>query len=123
MKYTMDKFIIPSKKYKLLNLVEKSQNPNCGICLEDFYPRSQVRKSKYCQHYFHRLCYDQWIKTIKFVECPICRSHPPGLYKPVKANIPIHNEIDDNRIHIILYIRNLCIAFMIYLLYIAIMSQ
>lgn len=68
-------------KFSTLTKNKQTTFPICCICLEDFVSRSIVRESRLCDHIFHRRCIDDWIRTIRGLECPICRTKPEGFKK------------------------------------------
>jgi hypothetical protein len=45
----------------------------CNVCLEYYQHGDLVRKSKACEHVFHRTCISEWLAFGK-MECPCCRS-------------------------------------------------
>jgi hypothetical protein len=46
----------------------------CGICLDEFNPRSRVSVLPHCGHYIHRTCIKKTIRA-GFVDCPTCKTH------------------------------------------------
>jgi hypothetical protein len=57
------------RKYLKLSTYCGDEDINCTICLEDIKKREVVRKL-ICNHIFHRVCIDEWIK--KKAICPNC---------------------------------------------------
>ena len=52
------------------NIIEKiDYNKNCSICMED---NSDLWKSLPCNHWFHKLCINKWLKKNR--TCPLCRA-------------------------------------------------
>lgn len=44
----------------------------CGICMEDFVEGESCRVLPTCDHTFHLICIDSWLKL--HPSCPICRN-------------------------------------------------
>ncbi|KAL4426399.1 hypothetical protein ABPG77_004693 [Micractinium sp. CCAP 211/92] len=44
----------------------------CGICLEEWRPRDDVRELRSCRHVFHAHCCDAWLW--RHQKCPTCRT-------------------------------------------------
>lgn len=66
--------LFPKKKLKYLALEEFEMgkyNETCGICLENFRPKEEVRVLP-CKHAFHKQCVDKWI-TERLSCCPFCK--------------------------------------------------
>ncbi len=55
---------------KLVDIVDKFDNPSCAICLEDFDKDDEIKMLN-CKHYFHKTCLEDWLK--KNGTCPYCR--------------------------------------------------
>lgn len=43
----------------------------CSICIDKILNNEEVRKVKYCPHYFHSTCLIDWVKVNE--SCPSCR--------------------------------------------------
>ncbi|XP_072965824.1 uncharacterized protein [Typha angustifolia] len=50
--------------------VGEESTTNCVICLDDFVPESQLRKTP-CSHVFHESCLSRWLQESR--ACPLCR--------------------------------------------------
>lgn len=44
----------------------------CGICLEEWKAKDDVRQLSACQHVFHARCADAWLWRNQ--RCPMCRT-------------------------------------------------
>ena len=75
--------IVPKKKKKVINnlreileekeitqsILEKGEQKNCSICLEDFVVGDKIIYLP-CFHYYHSKCIDTWVKNSD--KCPLC---------------------------------------------------
>ncbi|OIW11116.1 hypothetical protein TanjilG_22923 [Lupinus angustifolius] len=52
----------------------KPSNNMCPICLSEYEPKEMLRTIPECNHYFHALCIDEWLKMN--ATCPLCRNSP-----------------------------------------------
>ncbi|KMZ75107.1 E3 ubiquitin-protein ligase, ATL family [Zostera marina] len=52
--------------------IKKEEGLMCSICLMDFEDTEFLRLLPKCEHAFHSLCIEEWLK-ISMV-CPVCRS-------------------------------------------------
>jgi hypothetical protein len=43
------------------SLKGKFNQLNCVVCMEDFHPKDEVRRT-HCDHMFHHLCLVKWAK-------------------------------------------------------------
>jgi hypothetical protein len=57
------------RKYLKLTTYSGDEDDNCTICLEDIKKKEVIRRL-ICNHIFHRVCIDEWIK--KKATCPNC---------------------------------------------------
>lgn len=53
------------------NLKEKLKEEVCSICLDKVINGSKIRKIKFCPHYFHSECIQDWVKVNE--TCPNCK--------------------------------------------------
>ena len=77
--------IVPKKKKKVINnlreildekeitqsILEKGEQKNCSICLEDFVVGDKIIYLP-CFHYYHSKCIDTWVKNSD--KCPLCNN-------------------------------------------------
>lgn len=52
----------------------KPNDNTCSICLSEYQPKETLRSIPECNHYFHAVCIDEWLKMNG--TCPICRNSP-----------------------------------------------
>ncbi|KAK7318104.1 hypothetical protein RJT34_02802 [Clitoria ternatea] len=52
----------------------KPNDNTCAICLSEYEPKETLRSIPECNHYFHAVCIDEWLKMNG--TCPICRNSP-----------------------------------------------
>jgi hypothetical protein len=65
-------FLDETKKEKFEQKTEKEFCANCTICMEDFFPDSDVFTLT-CRHAFHPICLKNWLsKILLFPKCPNC---------------------------------------------------
>ncbi|XP_050378190.1 putative RING-H2 finger protein ATL21B [Argentina anserina] len=67
------------ESYPKSQLGESVDLPNpddkvCSICLTEYEVKDILRSIPECNHYFHAICIDQWLK--KNSTCPLCRNPP-----------------------------------------------
>lgn len=60
------------ESYELLK-----DNGPCAICLSDYKTKDAVRTIPECNHYFHVVCVDEWLRLN--ATCPVCRKPPQSL--------------------------------------------
>jgi hypothetical protein len=58
----------------------------CSICLSDYKESEVVRLIPDCDHMFHAVCIDQWLRS--HATCPICRISPQNLPTPFPQRAP-----------------------------------
>ncbi|XP_062026159.1 putative RING-H2 finger protein ATL69 [Rosa rugosa] len=46
----------------------------CSICLAEYQPKESLRGIPVCNHYFHAICIDEWLRNNS--TCPLCRNPP-----------------------------------------------
>ncbi|KAF5735000.1 putative ring finger protein [Tripterygium wilfordii] len=46
----------------------------CPICLAEYQPKETIRTIPECNHYFHAVCIDEWLRMNP--TCPLCRKSP-----------------------------------------------
>lgn len=51
----------------------KCESSECVICLEEFLNGDRCKTLATCNHVYHKVCIDQWLRWKR--RCPICR-HP-----------------------------------------------
>uniref|UniRef100_A0ACD5Z3C4 Uncharacterized protein n=1 Tax=Avena sativa TaxID=4498 RepID=A0ACD5Z3C4_AVESA len=52
---------------------------DCAVCLEAFQAGDKCRVLPACQHGFHALCVDSWLRKSRL--CPVCRTEVAGCGK------------------------------------------
>ncbi|OQV12876.1 hypothetical protein BV898_12895 [Hypsibius exemplaris] len=52
--------------------VNNPSGTRCTICLDEFKPTDLIHAILPCQHVFHQVCIDLWLRKGKLV-CPLCR--------------------------------------------------
>jgi hypothetical protein len=52
-------------------VVEKLKDEICSICIDNIINNEKVRKIRFCTHYFHSGCLQDWIKVNE--TCPNCK--------------------------------------------------
>ena len=53
------------------SILEKGEQKNCSICLEDFVVGDKIIYLP-CFHYYHSKCIDTWVKNSD--KCPLCNN-------------------------------------------------
>jgi hypothetical protein len=43
----------------------------CSICLGEFIDNGSIRRTEVCQHAFHSICLERWLRRYK-ARCPLC---------------------------------------------------
>lgn len=71
------------------SLPAKLVNEKCPICLDDFKDRKTVERQR-CNHYFHKECINEWLKTHH--TCPVCRCEIRERHEPTfpEGLNPVH---------------------------------
>eukprot|EP01119_Soliformovum_irregulare_P012541 TRINITY_DN3267_c0_g1_i1.p1 TRINITY_DN3267_c0_g1~~TRINITY_DN3267_c0_g1_i1.p1 ORF type:complete len:352 (-),score=48.99 TRINITY_DN3267_c0_g1_i1:60-1115(-) len=64
----------------------RKEDASCAICLMDYETGDEVRYLP-CNHQFHKLCVDQWLRTNK--ACPFCKRDIDATPTPTVAAIPV----------------------------------
>ncbi|KAH8709979.1 hypothetical protein GQ44DRAFT_627336 [Phaeosphaeriaceae sp. PMI808] len=52
--------------------ISLATDARCLVCLSDFEADEEARKLLKCEHFFHKICIDQWLTTGRN-SCPLCR--------------------------------------------------
>ncbi|CAL5322471.1 unnamed protein product [Camellia sinensis] len=72
--------VLPSYNYTKdnIDLVSKTHDKTCAVCLSEFLDGEQIRVLPDCLHPFHVPCIDMWLYSHS--NCPICRTDvtPPA---------------------------------------------
>lgn len=71
----LDKPTIESYPKTILGDSGRLPKPNdntCPICLCEYHPKETLRSIPKCNHYFHAVCIDEWLKIN--ATCPLCRN-------------------------------------------------
>lgn len=71
----LDKPTIESYPKTILGDSGRLPKPNdstCPICLCEYHPKETLRSIPKCNHYFHAICIDEWLKIN--ATCPLCRN-------------------------------------------------
>ncbi|KAK8340766.1 hypothetical protein V6Z11_A08G121400 [Gossypium hirsutum] len=71
----------------LLGESRRLPRPNdntCPICLSEYQAKEMIRTIPDCEHYFHAVCIDEWLKLN--AACPLCRNTPQTLAPIVSSS-------------------------------------
>ncbi|KAE9612866.1 hypothetical protein Lal_00027490 [Lupinus albus] len=77
-------FTLQLQPRNLSQLLLKPNDNMCPICLSEYEPKEILRIIPECNHYFHALCIDEWLKMN--VTCPLCRNAPYATYSDVASS-------------------------------------
>ncbi|TYH97835.1 hypothetical protein ES332_A12G269300v1 [Gossypium tomentosum] len=83
----LDGQILESYPITLLGESRRLTRPSdniCSICLNEYHAKEILRTTPDCNHYFHAVCIDEWLKLN--VVCPLCRSFPMKLISNVTSS-------------------------------------
>jgi len=72
----------------------------CVICLDDFKPKSEVRRLP-CGHIFHATCIEEWLLKKHHFNCPLCNKcylpDMPTVPRPVLAPTGTGRDREDSQ--------------------------
>ena len=61
-----------------LGIYNDNPDDSCAICIEEFDNKKEVVKLNPCNHFFHKKCITEWVKTTRNPNCPTCRTEIKG---------------------------------------------
>ncbi|CAI0421619.1 unnamed protein product [Linum tenue] len=86
----------------LLGESKRLPRPNsggpCAICLSDYRPKDTLRCIPECNHCFHALCVDEWLRMT--ATCPLCRTSPAPSPGPTPVASPL-SELVPLAVHVV----------------------